>query len=92
MIFPKHKINLLTLPFCFKKEYLMKFKFFIPLIAFFLPTWVITWFRWPDIFKAHPQQNMESLIGMFIMWFFVGLTYYQGIRAVIKDRDQTDKR
>lgn len=64
----------------------MKLKYFIPLIAFFIPTWIITYFRWPIIFKDYPQQNMESLIGMIVMWFFMGLTYYMGIRSILKDR------
>jgi hypothetical protein len=67
----------------------MKLKYFIPLIAFFFPTWIITYFRWPEIFAQHPKQNMESIIGMLIMWFFMGLNYYLGIRSVLKDKEQS---
>lgn len=65
----------------------MKLKYFIPLIAFFIPTWIITYFRWPDVFAQYPRQNMESLIGMLIMWFFMGLTYYLGVKSVLKDKE-----
>lgn len=65
----------------------MKLKYFIPLIAFFIPTWIITYFRWPDAFAQYPRQNMESLIGMLIMWFFMGLNYYLGIKSVLKDKE-----
>ncbi|MCU0599257.1 MAG: hypothetical protein MUE70_08390 [Desulfobacterales bacterium] len=65
----------------------MKLKYFIPLIAFFIPTWIITYFRWPDVFSQYPKQNMESLIGMLIMWFFMGLNYYLGIKSVLKDKE-----
>jgi hypothetical protein len=65
----------------------MKLKYFIPLIAFFIPTWVITYYRWPEVFSQHPKQNMESIIGMLIMWFFMGLNYYLGIRSVLKDKE-----
>lgn len=44
----------------------MKLKYFIPLIAFLIPTWIITYFRRPEIFAQYPKQNMESIIGMLI--------------------------
>jgi amino acid transporter len=65
----------------------MKLKYFIPLIAFFIPTWIITYFRWPEVFVQYPKQNIESLIGMLIMWFFMGLNYYLGIKSVLKDKE-----
>jgi hypothetical protein len=30
---------------------------------------------------------MESLFGMLIMWFFMGLNYYLGIKSVLKDKE-----
>jgi hypothetical protein len=65
----------------------MKLKYYIPLIAFFIPTWIITYFRWPEAFAQYPKQNMESLIGMLIMWFFMGFNYYLGIKSVLKDKE-----
>jgi hypothetical protein len=65
----------------------MKLKYFIPLAAFMVPTWVITYFRWPAAFSAFPDQGTESLTGLVVMWVFVGVNYYLGIRSVVRDRD-----
>lgn len=65
----------------------MKIKHFIPLIMFLVPTWIITYFRWPAVFQAFPDQGRESLIGMIIMWGFMAFNYYLGIRSVIKERE-----
>jgi hypothetical protein len=43
------------------------------------------------VWKTYPKDEMISIIGLFVMWFFVGLTYYNGIRAVLKDTAQNDK-
>ncbi len=64
----------------------MKLKYFMPLITFFIPTWILTYFFWPEAFSQYPRQNMESLIGMLVMWFFMGLNYYLGIRSVVADK------
>jgi hypothetical protein len=64
----------------------MKIKYFIPLICFLAPTWIITYLRWPVIFKQYSDIGKESLIGMVIMWFFMALNYYLGIRSVLRDR------
>jgi hypothetical protein len=46
----------------------------------------------PVLFKMNrPKEEMIGIIGMCVMWFFVGLTYYNGIRAVLKDTTQNNK-
>lgn len=65
----------------------MKLKYFIPLFAFMIPTVIITYFKWPPVFEQHPSLNLESIIGMGVMWFFMVLNYYLGIRSVVKDKE-----
>jgi len=70
----------------------MKFKYFIPFLLFIIPTPIITYFMWAShVWKPYPKDEMISIIGLCVMWFFVGLTYYNGIRAVLKDTVQNDK-
>ena len=65
----------------------MKFKYFIPFLLFIIQTPIITYFVWPShVWKPYPKEEMTSIIGLCVMWFFVGLTYFNGIRAVLKDK------
>lgn len=65
----------------------MKFKYFIPLLLFIIPTPIITYLVWAShVWEPYPKDEMISIIGLCIMWFFVALTYYNGIRTVLKDK------
>jgi hypothetical protein len=65
----------------------MKIKYWIPFFLFIIPTPIITYFMWPaHIWNGFPKERMESLIGLCVMWFFVGVTYYSGIRTVLKEK------
>lgn len=64
----------------------MKFKYWIPFLLFIIPTPIITYLMWePRVWQPFPKEELRSIIGMFVMWFFVGVTYYSGIRSVLKD-------
>ena len=70
----------------------MKFKYFIPFLLFIILTPIITYFIWAShVWKPYPKDEMISIIGLCVMWFFVGLTYYNGIQEVLKDTAQKDK-
>ncbi|RJP77125.1 MAG: hypothetical protein C4522_16085 [Desulfobacteraceae bacterium] len=65
----------------------MKLKYWIPFLFFIIPTPVITYFMWAShIWAPYPREEMISIIGLCVMWFFTGVTYLNGIRAVMKDR------
>jgi hypothetical protein len=71
----------------------MKFKYWIPFILFIVPTPIITYVVWaPHVWQPYPKDEMISIIGLCVMWFFVGVTYFSGIRAVLKDKEQADKK
>lgn len=66
----------------------MKIKYLIPFFLFIIPTLIITYFMWPvHVWDNFPKERMESLIGLCVMWFFMGFTYYSGIRTVLKDKE-----
>ncbi len=64
----------------------MKLKYWIPFICFIIPTPVITYFMWEThVWQPFPFEETKAIIGMLVMWFFVGVTYFSGIHAVLKD-------
>lgn len=65
----------------------MRFKYWIPFFLFIIPTPIITYFTWPNhVWINYPKELMESLFGLCTMWFFVTVTYYSGLRTVLKDK------
>lgn len=65
----------------------MKFKYWIPFLLFIIPTPVITYIRWfSHVWEPFPGEEMEAIIGLCVMWFFVGVTYFSGIYSVLKDQ------
>ena len=64
----------------------MKFNYFTPLILFLVPTVIITYFMWPSCLKDHPRESMEGAVGMCVMWFFMALNYFLGVRMAVKDK------
>lgn len=64
----------------------MKLKYWIPFICFIIPTPIITYFMWETrVWQPFPNEEIKAVIGLFVMWFFVGVTYFSGIHAVLKD-------
>ena len=64
----------------------MKFKYWIPFLLFIIPTPIITYFMWEThVWEAFPKEEIKGVIGLCVMWFFVGVTYFNGIRSVVKD-------
>lgn len=64
----------------------MKIQYWIPFFLFIIPTPIITFYMWPGhVWEQFPDERMESIVGLGVMWFFVGLTYYNGLRSVLKD-------
>jgi len=71
----------------------MKFKYWIPFFIFIVLTPIITYFMWnPQVWAPYPKEEMISVIGLCVMWFFVGVTYFSGIRAVMKDKEESNKK
>ena len=69
----------------------MKLRYWIHFILFIVPTLIITYFMWPThVFDPYPAEETRSIIGMFVMWFFMGLTFFNGIRAVLKDQKESE--
>jgi hypothetical protein len=69
----------------------MKFKYWVPFILFIIPTIIITYFMWePEVWQPYPKKETIAIIGMCVMWFFVGVTYFSGIRTVIKDMKEKE--
>lgn len=65
----------------------MKLKYWISFFLFIILTPFITYLTWPsEVWQPHPQELQMSIIGLCIMWFFVGVTYFGGLHAVIKDK------
>lgn len=64
----------------------MKLKYFVPLITFLLPTFVITYFMWPSCLSSCPTESVQGAVGMCVMWFFMALNYFLGVRSAVKDR------
>ena len=58
----------------------LKFKYFVPLLTFLIPTIIITPIIW--IFET---PGFITIIGFTALIISVVVTYYMGIRAVIKD-------
>jgi EamA domain-containing membrane protein RarD len=58
----------------------MKFKFFVPLIGFVVPTLIIT----AILFHLEPP-HISQKIGFCILMIAVCSTYYMGIKAVLDD-------
>jgi hypothetical protein len=64
----------------------MKFKYLIPFLLFIIPTPIITYFMWEThVWEPFPKEELISIIGLCVMWFFVGVTYFSGIFSVLKD-------
>jgi hypothetical protein len=64
----------------------MKIKYFTPLIMFIVPTVVASAMMWP------PAAMQVKLIGGFvIMVFSMVITYFYGIRAVLKDTKRVSR-
>jgi hypothetical protein len=71
----------------------MQFKYWIPFLIFIILTPIITYFMWsPQVWAPYPREEMISIIGLCVMWFFVGVTYYTGICTVLKDKGMRDKK
>jgi len=65
----------------------MKFKYFIPFLLFIILTPIITYFTWEShVWESYPKEEMRGIIGLCIMWFFVGVTYFSGIQAILNDK------
>jgi len=63
----------------------MKIKYFFPLVLFIVPTVIASAVIWP------PAAMQTKLIGGFaIMIISMIMTYFYGIRAVLKDTRQPD--
>ena len=60
----------------------MKFKYHIPLLGFLVPTLVISTLMF--IYRACPP--MDQLVGFYACVIGAAVTYYLGIRTVLKDR------
>lgn len=58
----------------------LKFKYFVPLLTFLIPTLIITPIVW--IFEA---PGFLTIIGFTILIISVVVTYYMGIKGVIED-------
>jgi hypothetical protein len=64
----------------------MKLKYWIPFLLFIIPTPIITYFMWEThVWEPFPREQIKAIAGLFVMWFFVGVTYFGGIHAVLKD-------
>ncbi len=64
----------------------MKFKYLIPFLLFIIPTPICTYFMWEThVWEPFPKEELISIIGLCVMWFFVGVTYFSGIFMVLKD-------
>jgi len=69
----------------------MKFKYWIPFFLFIIPTPIITYFMWEtEVWQPFPKEELKGIIGLCIMWFFVAVTYFNGIRTVLKDAKAPD--
>ena len=70
----------------------MKLKYWVPFFLFIIPTIVITCFMWESkVWQPYPKEELKAVTGMCVMWFFVGVTYFSGIRTVIKDMKETEE-
>lgn len=58
----------------------LKFKYFVPLLTFLIPTLIITPIVW--IFEA---PGILTILGFTILIISVVVTYYMGIKGVIED-------
>jgi hypothetical protein len=61
----------------------MKIKYFIPLVLFIVPTVIISAIMWPSA-----AMQVELIGGFLIMILSMVMTYFYGIRAVLKDTHQ----
>ncbi len=65
----------------------MKLKFWTPYFFFMIPTITITCFTWPThVWADYPAEELTSILGFSVMMFFTTLTYYLGLRAVLKEK------
>jgi hypothetical protein len=37
------------------------------------------------VWEPFPKEELKSIVGLCVMWFFVGVTYFSGIFSVLKD-------
>ncbi|HUN56271.1 MAG TPA: hypothetical protein VMU29_14055 [Smithella sp.] len=64
----------------------MKLKYWIPFFLFIIPTPIITYFMWAsEVWKPYPKEELTSIIGLCVMYFFIFVTYWNGLRTVLKD-------
>lgn len=64
----------------------MKLKYWIPFFLFVIPTPIITCFVWAtEVWKPYPREELISIIGLGVMYFFIFVTYWNGLRVVLKD-------
>jgi hypothetical protein len=61
----------------------MKPKYHLPLLGFLVPTLVISTLMF--VFKACPP--MDQLLGFYATVIGATITYYAGIRVVLKDKE-----
>ena len=71
----------------------MKLKYWIPFFLFIIPTPIITYFVWAtEVWKPYPKEELISIIGLGVMYFFIFVTYLNGLRAVLKDVKSQDAK
>lgn len=72
----------------------MKLKYWIPFFLFIIPTPIITYFMWASkVWQPYPKEELISVIGLGVMYFFMFVTYLNGLRAVMKDmKGEGDRR
>jgi len=64
----------------------MKLKYWIPFFLFIIPTPIITYFAWStEVWKPYPKEELISMIGLGVMYFFICVTYWSGLRIILKD-------
>lgn len=63
----------------------MKFKFFVPLITFIIPTIIIT----AILFMVTETPPLIHLVGLVILLIAACATYVIGINTVVKDQNES---
>ncbi len=66
---------------------MMKFKFFVPLITFIIPTIVIT----TILFMVTEPPPPIQLVGLVILLISACATYVMGINTVVKDQKESSR-
>lgn len=64
---------------------MMKFKFFVPLITFIIPTIIIT----TVLFVVTEPPPPIQLVGLIILLISACVTYVLGVKSVIKDQNES---